>query len=158
MIRETKRQNNTRSLKIRWQRLVSDGQTCPRCKATEEELDKAISILKKSLTPLNIEVILEKEELPITEFKKNPLRSNQIWINERLLEEWIGGKFGQSPCCDVCGPSECRTVEADGKVYEEIPSDLIIKAAHLAVAREIVEISNESCCQRETKITKSRCC
>ncbi|MGQ9551641.1 MAG: DUF2703 domain-containing protein [Candidatus Bathycorpusculaceae bacterium] len=31
-------------LKIKWRRLVSDGETCPRCESTEEELEKAVSI------------------------------------------------------------------------------------------------------------------
>ncbi|MBC7131250.1 DUF2703 domain-containing protein, partial [Candidatus Bathyarchaeota archaeon] len=28
------------TLRIKWQRLVSDGQTCPRCGSTEEELER----------------------------------------------------------------------------------------------------------------------
>ena len=34
-------------------------------------------------------MIQEKEELSVTEFKKDPLQSNRIWINNRLLEDWI---------------------------------------------------------------------
>lgn len=126
---------NTKTLKIKWQRLITDGQTCPRCGSTEEELEKAISALKKSLTPLGIEVVLKKDEISVSEFKKYPLRSNQIWINERPLEDWIGGKTGHSPCCDVCGPSECRTVRVGGETYETIPMDLVIKAGLLAASQ-----------------------
>lgn len=132
--KETKEAKNMNTLKIRWQRLVSGGQTCPRCGSTEEELEKAISTLKQSLTPLDIQVVLEKDEISFAEFKKDPLRSNQIWLNDRLLEDWIGGKVGQSPCCDVCGPSGCRTVGVGGEVYEAIPADLIIKAGLLAAS------------------------
>ena len=95
---------STSTLKIRWKRLISKGETCPRCGSTEEELRKAVSTLKKSFAPLGIKVILEKEELSVTEFKKDPLQSNRIWINNRLLEDWIEGRVGHSPCCDVCGP------------------------------------------------------
>ena len=81
---------STSALKIRWKRLISKGETCPRCGSTEEELRKAVSILKKSFAPLG-KVTLEKEELSVTKFK-NPLQSNRIWINNRLLKHWIGGK------------------------------------------------------------------
>jgi hypothetical protein len=124
-----------KTLKIKWQRLISDGQTCPRCGSTEQELEKAISILGQSLAPLKIEIVLEKDELSVAEFKKDPLRSNQIWLNDRLLEEWIGGKGGQSQCCDVCGPAKCRTVGMGNEVYETIPANLIIEAGLLAASQ-----------------------
>jgi hypothetical protein len=151
-----------KTLKIKWQRLVSEGETCPRCGSTEEELKKAISTLKQSLIPLGIEVVLEKAELSVAEFKKDPLRSNQIWLNNWSLEHWIGGKVGQSPCCDVCGPSECRTVVVEGEVYEAIPADLIIKAGLLAASQLLsAETNKSSCgCGAETSIKKqsSSCC
>lgn len=148
-----------KTLKIKWQRLISDGQTCPRCGSTEEELEKAISILKQSLAPLGIQVVLEKDELSVAEFKKDSLKSNQIWLNDRLLENWIGGKVSQSPCCDVCGPSECRTVGIGGEVYETIPADLIIKAGLLAASQLVGKQTNESCCESETpKPPTTNCC
>ncbi|MEM4229693.1 MAG: DUF2703 domain-containing protein [Thermoproteota archaeon] len=66
---ERKRWKN-RMLKIEWQRLISDGKTCPRCGLTEKELEKAVSTLKQALTPLNMQVILEKDELSIWNSKK----------------------------------------------------------------------------------------
>lgn len=153
--KETKEAKNMKTLKIMWQRLISDGQTCPRCGSTEEELERAISILKQSLTPLDIQIVLEKDELSVPEFKKDPLRSNQIWLNDRPLEDWIGGKVGQSPCCDVCGPSECRTVGVEGEVYETIPADLIIKAGLLAASQLVATKTDESCCE---KSTTTSCC
>jgi hypothetical protein len=101
----------------------------------EEELRKALSTLKQSLAPLGIGVILQKEEIPIAEFRKDPLQSNRIWINNRLLEEWIEGRVGQSPCCDVCGPHNCRTVKAEGQVFETIPAEIIIKSGLLAASQ-----------------------
>jgi len=149
-----------KTLKIKWQRLVSGGQTCPRCGSTEEELKKAIFILKKSLISLGIEVTLEKGELSVAEFKKDPLRSNQIWLNNRSLEDWLGGKIGQSPCCDVCGPSECRTVGVEGETYETIPADLVIKAGLFAASRLVGTETNESCCENKPPKTSNiiSCC
>ncbi len=126
-----------KTLTIEWQRLVSDGETCPRCGATEEQLENAASQLKKMLAPLHIEVVLKKGELSASEFEKAPLSSNQIWINERPLEEWVGAQVGQSPCCGPCGSSDCRTVEVQGQHYETIPADLIIKSALLAVSQSL---------------------
>lgn len=128
------RQEDMKTIKIKWQRLVSKGETCLRCGLTEKEVDEAVSILSKFLASQGIEIALEKTELSVSEFKKNPLRSNRIWINDRLIEDWVSGKVGHSTCCDVCGPSECRTIEVNGKVYEAIPADIIVKAGLLAAA------------------------
>lgn len=133
---------NQKTLDIKWQRLISKGETCPRCVSTEKEIEKAVSTLKQSLAPLGIEVTLEKEELSVLRFKKDPLQSNQIWINNRLLEECIGGSVAQSPCCDVCGPSECRTVEIGGLVYETIPSEIIIQAGLAAASQLVIQRVN----------------
>lgn len=143
--RASAKSGNQRTLKIEWQRLISNEKTCPRCGSTEKELNKAVSTLKQSLAPLGIEVMLEKKEMSVSEFKKAPLQSNRIWINSRPLEDYIGGSVGQSPCCDVCGPSECRTVKIEGQVYETIPSEIIIQAGFVA-ATQLVNLGNEKFC------------
>ncbi|MEM1546215.1 MAG: DUF2703 domain-containing protein [Candidatus Methanomethylicia archaeon] len=147
-----------KTLKIRWQRLVLKGETCLRCRLTEEELEKAVSSLKQFLTLLGIEVILEKSELSVVEFKKDPLRSNQVWLNDRLLEDWINGKTGQSPCCDVCGPSECKTVIVGEESYEVIPAELIIKAGLLAALQLLDVEINKSCCENEISTAPATSC
>ncbi|MCX8182818.1 MAG: DUF2703 domain-containing protein [Crenarchaeota archaeon] len=144
-----------KTLKIKWQRLMSDGKTCPRCRLTEKELEKAISTLKQALALMNIQVILEKDELSIAEFEKDPLKSNQILINGLPLEDWIDGKVGQSPCCDVCGSSECRTVTIGEEAYEVIPADLIIKASLLAASQLVATETNKPCCEKAPTID---CC
>lgn len=141
--------SDVKTLRIRWVRLISEGETCQRCGSTEVELEKAISTLGQSLAPMKIEVVLEKHELSLAEFKKDPLRSNQIWINNRPLEDWIGGEAGQSPCCDVCGPADCRTVEVKGEVYEAINADLIIKAGLIAASGMVGKDSSGSCCESQ---------
>lgn len=124
-----------KTLEIIWQRLIHEEQTCPRCGSTGDEVEKAVVSLKQSLDPLGINVVLKKREISIDAFKKDPLLSNIIWINGRLLEDYIGGTTGQSQCCDVCGPNDCRTVGVDGNEYEVIPSELVIKAGLLAAAQ-----------------------
>lgn len=157
--KQTSEMNNMKILKIKWQRLVSDGQTCPRCGSTEQELEKAISTLKQSLTPLGIEIVLEKDEITLEEFEKDPLKSNEILINDRPLENWIGGTVSESPCCDVCGTSECRTIGVGQEVYEAIPADLIVKAGLLAAAKLVGSETDESCCEKKNEEEpESGCC
>ncbi len=128
------------TLKIKWQRLLDEEyKTCPRCGGTEEELDKAYQKLKEVLSPLAINVILEKKELNLNEFRANPLSSNQIRIGDKKLEEWLGAETGKSKCCDVCGDEECRTIEIGLQRYETIPAPLIIKAG-LVAAAEILPV------------------
>ena len=124
-----------RTLKIQWQRLVIDDQTCQRCGATEAEVDKAFKSLKQSLNPLGIAVVLEKRSITPAEFEKNPSKSNLIVIGDRSLEDWLQARTGQSACCGPCGDAECRTIETQGKIYETIPAELIIKAGFIAAGQ-----------------------
>ncbi len=150
---------NMRVLKIRWQRLVSDGKTCQRCGTTEKELDKAATALNQSLGSLDIQVSLEKVELSIAEFSEDPLQSNQIWLNDQLLEDWLGGKVNRSRCCDVCGPAECRTVVIGEETFEAIPAELIIRAGLLAASQMVITETAGSCCNSETpKASTNGCC
>jgi hypothetical protein len=147
-------------LKIEWQRLVTDGQTCPRCGATGEEVEKACRSLEQSLSPLGIKVVLEKHELTSEAFQRDPSRSNRLLLNGLPLEEWLGLKVGQSPCCEVCGDKECRTLESGGQVYETIPADLIIQAGLRAAAKLVNPQAVDSCCQKDAKVKnpKPTCC
>lgn len=120
---------------IKWQRLLSKGKTCPRCGSTEKEIEMAISKLEQSLPQLGFNVVLEKSEISEEKFKNNPSLSNTILINDKPIEDYLSGKSGQSKCCEVCGESECRTVEVDNKIYETIPHQLIIQAALIAATQ-----------------------
>lgn len=129
-------------LKIKWQRLVSEGETCERCRLTENEIDEAAGKLNRALEPLGIDVSLEKETLSMEEFEENPAMSNMVQINGEPLEEWIGASTGGSECCDVCGSEECRTVVVGDKEYEVVPADLVIRAGLKATT----QVSNNSKC------------
>lgn len=133
-------------LTIKWQRLVEGGKTCPRCGDTGEEVRKASASLGQALAPLGIEVVLEEVEMSGAEFKRQPLESNRILLDGRPLEEWLGAQTGQSPCCDVCGPHECRTVIVDGQPHEAIPADLIVRAGLLAAAGLAGKGQDQPCC------------
>lgn len=139
------------ALGIRWQRLVDErGQTCQRCASTEKEVQNAFHTLRQSLAPLGIEVSLEKEALDPATCAKDLSQSNRIWVGGRALEEWLNAQVGQSPCqtcCEQLGDDvECRTVEVEGRTYESIPADLIVKAGLLAASQILTVEQNEPCC------------
>jgi hypothetical protein len=132
------------NLTIRWQRLVDDtGRTCERCGATEEAVGEAYELLKQSLSPLGFRVELQKESLDVATFNKNPNESNRIWIGDQPIEELLGAKVGQSPCCSACGDHNCRMLMVDGHTFEAIPSPLIVRAGLVAAARKV---QTPSCC------------
>ncbi len=148
-----------KKLEIKWQRLVSEGKTCPRCQTTGEELTKTVSNLKESLKALGIEVSLVKEELSVDDFKEAPLQSNMILFNNQTLEELIGANVGESECCDVCGSSDCRTTEVGGEIYEVVPGELILKAGLLAAAKLMDSDKQKACCGNESQAeSNSSCC
>lgn len=125
-------------LAITWQRLIdSEGRTCDRCGATDESLQEAVAKLKQVLQPLDIEIKFETREIDRMSFKADPSQSNRIWIAGKPIENWLGASSASSPCCSVCGDSECRTVELGSEVFEAIPSYLIIKAALIAASQLI---------------------
>jgi len=122
-----------RTLTIRWDRLVKDGSTCPRCDETGSNVEKAISELEGYCKRRGVRIVLEKGEIPEREFLKDPSISNIVTIDGRRLEDWIGGKVGRSRCCDACGDNDCRTIEVEGEVHEGIPVRLIVLAAKKAM-------------------------
>jgi len=78
--------------------------------------------------PLGIEPVLETREIDEAAFKAKPAESNRIWIAGKPIEEWVNTSVGSSPCCSVCGDSECRTVDVGGATYEVVPEELLVKA------------------------------
>ncbi len=139
------------TLRIQWQRLVDGkGQTCERCGSTQEELGKALQSLQASLGSLGIDVALEERALSPEECAEDVLESNRIWVADRALEEWLGGDVGTSLCgfcCSELGDAvECRTVSVEGKTYEVIPAQLIVKAGLLAASQMVQVPSPEACC------------
>lgn len=114
-----------KTITITWRRLIEKNETCPRCKSTEKELEKAVKELQKQ----NIKVIIQKEVITLKEFKKNPTQSNSILFNNVTLEKLLKAKIGTSKCCGVCGDSECRTIEMNKKSYESISAKMIKQAA-----------------------------
>jgi hypothetical protein len=114
--------------------------------------------LKRALAPLGLEPALEIREVSEAAFKNNPSASNRIWIADRPLEEWLGASSGSSQCCSVCGDSECRTVELGGTVFEEIPEELILKAALVAAGAALAPAGAAPSDRGEQDACRPECC
>ena len=146
-------------LPIVWQRLVdARGQTCVRCGATQGAIESAVVKLKAALAPLGLDPTLETREISPSAFKNDPSASNRIWIADRTLEEWLGARTGSSRCCSVCGDSDCRTVEVGDSVFEEIPEELILKAALAAAAQALAPADAAQAGRCDPGTAKSECC
>lgn len=131
-----------KTIPIVWQRLVDEQeQTCERCGGTEQELHKALRFLTKSLAPIGITFSLETRAMDREEFSRNPSESNRIWIDGKPLEKWLKAETGASSCCGPCGDAQCRTVTVEGATYETISAELIVKAALMAVEREVKRLT-----------------
>lgn len=138
-----------KQLPIIWHRLVKAGETCIRCGETYRELEKATVKLKASLLPLNIEVVFQRKELTEEEFNVDPSKSNEVWIADKPLEQWLGAQVGMSPCSSVCAGSSCRTLQMGEEIYETIPEELFINAG-LKAAGEMLG--------SHSRATASSCC
>jgi hypothetical protein len=121
-------------LVVVWQRLLTDGDTCPRCGTTQHAVRNAVATLREAMRPLGITLTLEERALDLAAFEASPADSNRIWIGGRPLEDWLGATVGASGCCSVCGDNDCRTLEVDGSSFEAVPEQLIVKAGLLAAA------------------------
>ena len=155
----TTRGEQMKKLEIGWQRLVDEqGQTCGRCGTTETAVEEAVHKLSRSLNELGIEVVIVKKTLSPSAFLEAPLESNRIWIAGEPIEKWLSATYGQSKCCSACKDSECRTLIIDGKTYEAIPPELIVKAGLLAGAQMLHSEPYNSCCPTADASNKSPGC
>ena len=88
----------------------------------------------------------DKKALSPSTFSKDPVQSNRIWIAGEPIEKWLLATTGKSQYCSTCRDSECRTVKVDGKTYEAIPAELIVKAGLLASAQLLHGEPYSVCC------------
>jgi len=100
------------------------------------------------------------ETIDEREFMVEPSESNRVWMAGQPLEHWLGATVGMSRCCSVCGDSDCRTVEIDGRTYETIPEEIFVKAGLAAASQllspEAIARSDSSC--RQSDLPKQQSC
>lgn len=69
--------------------------------------------------------------------KTRMAESNEILLNGRLIEDLLSASVASTDC-PTCGTLAgestcCRAVKIDNELYEDIPADLIRKAAYRAL-------------------------
>ncbi len=120
-------------LVIEWKHLDKDGTTCDQCFATGKNLHKMIKRLRSEHTELEIK--FKETKLSDKEIDE----SNTILFNGQPIEGVLGANINESHCescsCITTTPVDCRTIEYKGRIYEEIPAELIREAALKIIGR-----------------------
>ena len=143
------------TLTVHWQRLADKmGKTCQRCSDTQREVRVAVDILKRSLRPLNMRVLVEEMPMSPETVAQDSSQSNRIFVDGRPLADWLDGTIGMSPCKSCCpnlGPNvKCRTLTLDGKTYEAIPATCIVRAGLRAADNALAERPlAKPCCAKD---------
>lgn len=123
-------------LDIEWRHYDKAGQTCDRCAATGRSVRDVVSELSNELAGIGIVVSFTETTLP----EEHMAQSNLLLFNGVPLESILDNAVADESHCASCScltgaETSCRTVEYEGKTYEEIPGDLIRKAAYKAIGR-----------------------
>ncbi len=116
-------------LTIEWRHLELNKGTCLRCSKTGKTLYQVISDLQNELKSKGVKITLNETKLS----EKNIQQSNMILINDKPLEQILPkAKVAENYCascsCITGNETHCRTIQYDGKSYEEIPEEIIRKA------------------------------
>jgi hypothetical protein len=96
-----------------------------------------IAELQQDLADEGVEVTLKETLLPVSRIDE----SNLILFNGIPLEKLLAATAVSENSCDSCScltgeETLCRTIVFEGKTYEEIPKDLIHRAALKALSSE----------------------
>lgn len=126
-----------RELTVEWRHFEKDGATCDRCAATGKSVRDVVTGLSDELAGQGVKVTFV--ETPLTE--ELMAQSNMVLFNGIPLEDLLGTATSAENDCQSCScltgtDTVCRTVEYEGRSYEEIPEELIRQAAYTALQIE----------------------
>lgn len=158
------------TLKIEWEHLEVDGETCNRCYDTGENLNAEVKRLNRKLESKGIKIEWFETKLTDTQIPQ----SNTVLFNGVPIEEILEIKVSENycgSCTELLGrETYCRTVFYEGLEYEDIPAKAIREATYkvlkLSESQESpIDISNDAgcccgpdCCDasKDTKDDKKR--
>lgn len=130
----------SKTLAIEWHRMVDkDGNVCCGGDAARMEVETARAKLAEELEGSGIEVVLAKTDHSPEECMDCPECANCIMVAGKGINQWLDAEMTGSPCGGVCKKAmgdnfECQNLVYEGKTYDVIPADLIVKAGLLAAA------------------------
>jgi len=118
-----------------WQRVTVGAETCERCGDTGVSVRRAAEALRRELAALDIVVVLNEKALPPFAVEE----SNRVFFNGESVEELLGAQVGMNHCQSCCemlgGQTDCRTLTLDGREYEALPEELLLRAGRMAAAK-----------------------
>lgn len=125
-----------KELIIEWRHYAKKGETCDRCAATGNSTQEVVAVLTQQLADKRIKVVFSETVVP----EELMAQSNMLLFNGTPLEDLLEGATTSENTCPSCScltgqDTSCRTVEHEGVIHEEIPAELIRRAAMLAVGR-----------------------
>jgi hypothetical protein len=120
-------------LEIEWKHFAVGDATCERCGKTGDALQAVVAELRREFAPAGVKINLTETILDKTRIAE----SNEIRMNGMLLEDLLAAAV-VSTDCPSCGTLAgestcCRAIEIGNERYEEIPPEMIKKAAYLAL-------------------------
>lgn len=120
-------------LEIEWKHFAVGDATCERCGKTGDALRAVAEELRSEFAPAGVKINLTETLLDKTRIAE----SNEIRMNGMLVEDLLAAGV-VSTDCPSCGTLAgestcCRAIEIGNERYEEIPAELIKKAAYRAL-------------------------
>ena len=120
-------------LEIEWKHFAVGDATCERCGKTGEALHNAVEELRREFVPAGVKINLTETLLGKTRIAE----SNEIRMNGVLIEDLLAASVASTDCpsCGtLAGESTCcRAIEIGDERYEDIPAEMIRKAAYRAL-------------------------
>lgn len=120
-------------LEVEWKHFAVGDATCERCGKTGDSLKSVVEELRREFGPAGVKVNLTETLLDKTRIAE----SNEIRMNGTLIEDLLAAGV-VSTDCPSCGTLAgentcCRAIEIGNELYEDIPSEMIRKAAYRAL-------------------------
>jgi len=120
-------------LEIEWKHFAVGDATCERCGNTGEALKTTVEEIQREFAPAGVKINLTETLLDKTRIAE----SNEIRMNGMLLEDLLAAGV-VSTDCPSCGTLAgestcCRAIEINNERFEDIPPEMIKKAAYLAL-------------------------
>ena len=129
-----------KTLVLEWQRMIDeDGNVCCGSEDTRLAVETAREELAEELKDHGIKVILTKSDFSPAECRDCPERANRVLVGGQGVDYWLGAEVGKSPCEGFCKQAlgdkgSCQNLIYEGKTYEVVPAELIVKAGLTAAA------------------------
>lgn len=124
-------------LEIEWKHFAVGDATCERCGKTGDALREVIDDLRNEFAPAGVKINLTETLLDKTRIAE----SNEILMNGVPVEDLLAAGV-VSTDCPSCGTLAgentcCRAIEIGNECYEEIPAEMIKKAAYRALGANV---------------------